>query len=112
MKKLLKVLFAMILMAFAITPLFSQSQTETLMVLMDPGKDEIVLNPYTASDSNSIVMTGFSATILRQASLFPLWQRATVSLMTGSDGHSASKKPSSQTGRTSQAAHSPSHGTT
>lgn len=56
MKKLLKVLFAMILMAFAITPLFSQSQTETLMVLMDPGKDEIVLNPYTASDSNSIVI--------------------------------------------------------
>ena len=56
MKKLLKVLFAMVLMAFTITPLFSQSQTETLRVLMDPGKDEIVLNPYTASDSNSIVI--------------------------------------------------------
>ena len=56
MKKLLKVLTAVLLLAAASSPLFSQSQTETLMVLMDPGKDEIILNPYTASDSNSIVI--------------------------------------------------------
>ena len=56
MKKLLKVLTAVLLLAAASSPLFSQSQTETLTVLMDPGKDEIVLNPYTASDSNSIVI--------------------------------------------------------
>ncbi len=56
MKKLLKVLTAVLLLAAAANPLFSQSQTETLTVLMDPGKDEIVLNPYTASDSNSIVI--------------------------------------------------------
>ena len=56
MKKLLKVLTAVLLLAAAANPLFSQSQTETLTVLMDPGKDEIVLNPYTASDSNSVVI--------------------------------------------------------
>lgn len=56
MRKLLKVLTAVLLLAAATTPLFSQSQTETLTVLMDPGKDEMILNPYTASDSNSIVI--------------------------------------------------------
>lgn len=56
MKKLLKVLTAVLLIAAATIPLFAQSQTETLTVLMDPGKDEIILNPYTASDSNSIVI--------------------------------------------------------
>ena len=56
MKKLLTLITALLLSALAITPLFSQSQTETLRVLMDPGKDDIILNPYTASDSNSIVI--------------------------------------------------------
>ena len=56
MKKLLKVLTAVLLLAAASIPLSAQSQTETLTVLMDPGKDEIILNPYTASDSNSIVI--------------------------------------------------------
>ena len=56
MKKLLSVFTVLLLSALVIIPLFSQSQTETLRVLMDPGKDEIVLNPYTASDSNSVVI--------------------------------------------------------
>jgi len=56
MKKLLKVITAVLLLAAASAPLFSQSQTETLTVLMDPGNDEIILNPYTAFDSNSIVV--------------------------------------------------------
>ena len=56
MKRLLPVFIALFLMAFALAPLAAQSQGETLQFLMDPGKDEIVLNPYTASDSNSIII--------------------------------------------------------
>ena len=56
MKKLLTILTAVLLLAAASIPLFAQSQTETLTVLMDPGKDDIILNPYTASDSNSIIV--------------------------------------------------------
>lgn len=56
MKKLLTLTIALLLYAMAITPLFSQSRTETLKVLMDPGKDDIILNPYTASDSNSVII--------------------------------------------------------
>lgn len=37
-------------------PLFAQSQGEKLSVLIDPGKDRIVLNPYTATDGNSIII--------------------------------------------------------
>ena len=53
MKRLLLVLISMFLL---IAPIAAQSQGETLQILMDPGKDEIVLNPYTASDSNSIII--------------------------------------------------------
>lgn len=35
---------------------FAQSKGETLRVVMDPGEDSIILNPYTASDSNSIII--------------------------------------------------------
>ena len=54
MKRLLLVFIIILLCAIA--PLAAQSQGETLQVLMDPGKDLIVLNPYTASDSNSIII--------------------------------------------------------
>ena len=53
MKRLLLVLFSLFLL---VAPIAAQSQGETLQVLMDPGKDMIVLNPYTASDSNSIII--------------------------------------------------------
>ena len=53
MKRLLLVLISLFLL---IAPIAAQSQGETLQVLMDPGKDVIVLNPYTASDSNSIII--------------------------------------------------------
>ena len=56
MKKLLPVFISFLLLFCALMPLAAQSQGETLQVLMDPGKDEIVLNPYTASDSNSIII--------------------------------------------------------
>ncbi|HAN42677.1 MAG TPA: hypothetical protein DCP98_04540 [Sphaerochaeta sp.] len=55
-KKLLSVTFVMFIMASMLLPLFAQSQGETLKVLIDPGEDDIILNPYTASDSNSIVI--------------------------------------------------------
>ena len=55
-KKLLFVTFVMLIMASMLLPLFAQSQGETLKVLIDPGEDDIILNPYTASDSNSIVI--------------------------------------------------------
>ncbi len=55
-KKLLFVTFVMFVMASMLFPLFAQSQGETLKVLIDPGEDAIILNPYTASDSNSIVI--------------------------------------------------------
>lgn len=55
-KKLLFVTFVMFIMASMLLPLFAQSQGETLKVLIDPGEDDIILNPYTASDSNSIVI--------------------------------------------------------
>ena len=54
MKRLL--LAFIIILLCALSPLAAQSQGETLQVLMDPGKDVIVLNPYTASDSNSIII--------------------------------------------------------
>ena len=54
MKRLL--LAFIIILLCAVSPLAAQSQGETLQVLMDPGKDAIVLNPYTASDSNSIII--------------------------------------------------------
>ena len=56
MKK--KMLAAIVVLALAavLSPLFAQSQGECLRILIDPGKDEVVLNPYTASDSNSIVI--------------------------------------------------------
>ncbi len=47
---------AALVLALAFSPLFAQSQGERLRILIDPGKDEIVLNPYTASDSNSIIV--------------------------------------------------------
>lgn len=50
------VTFVMLIMASMLLPLFAQSQGETLKVLIDPGEDDIILNPYTASDSNSIVI--------------------------------------------------------
>ena len=56
MKRLLLVFFALFLVFFVLAPLAAQAQGETLQVLIDPGKDEIVLNPYTASDSNSIII--------------------------------------------------------
>ena len=37
-------------------PVIAQSQGETLRLVIDPGDDEINLNPYTASDSNSIIV--------------------------------------------------------
>lgn len=55
MKKLFAITIAMLL-AVACLPLFAQSQSETLRIMMDPGKDQIILNPYTASDSNSIIL--------------------------------------------------------
>ena len=53
-----KMLFAMAVLALAIIcfPLAAQSQGEKLTVLIDPGKDAIILNPYIASDSNSIII--------------------------------------------------------
>ena len=54
MKRLL--LAFIIILLCALSPLAAQSQGETLQFLMDPGKDAIVLNPYTASDSNSIII--------------------------------------------------------
>ena len=56
MKRLLPVFITLFLMILALAPLAAQSQGETLQVLIDPGKDAIVLNPYTASDSNSIII--------------------------------------------------------
>ena len=56
MKKLLFKVMAVLLMAIAASSAFAMSQAEHLNILMDPGKDEIILNPYTASDSNSIVI--------------------------------------------------------
>jgi len=57
MKKLLFALTVAILASAVIcSSLAAQSQGETLRILIDPGKDEIVLNPYTASDSNSIII--------------------------------------------------------
>ena len=55
-KKLLFVITAALMMAAILSPLFAQSQSETLKVLIDPGEDLMVLNPYTASDSNSIIV--------------------------------------------------------
>lgn len=52
----MSVTFVMFIMASMLLPLFAQSQGETLKVLIDPGEDDIILNPYTASDSNSIVI--------------------------------------------------------
>lgn len=53
-----KMLAAIVVLALAaiLSPLFAQSQGECLRILIDPGKDEVVLNPYTASDSNSIII--------------------------------------------------------
>ena len=51
-----RLLFAFIIILCAVLPLAAQSQGETLQILIDPGKDSIVLNPYTASDSNSVVI--------------------------------------------------------
>ena len=56
MKRLLFVLISIFLLFFALESIVAQSQGETLEILIDPGKDEIVLNPYTASDSNSIII--------------------------------------------------------
>ncbi len=56
MKRLLFVLISFFLLFFALEGIVAQSQGETLEILIDPGKDEIVLNPYTASDSNSIII--------------------------------------------------------
>ncbi len=56
MKRLLFVLATVFLLFFALGNIVAQSQGETLQLLIDPGKDEIVLNPYTASDSNSIII--------------------------------------------------------
>ncbi len=55
-KKLLFITFAAMMLASMLSPIFAQSQGETLNILMDPGEDMIVLNPYTASDSNSIII--------------------------------------------------------
>ena len=56
MKRLLFVLISIFLLFFSLEGIVAQSQGETLEILIDPGKDEIVLNPYTASDSNSIII--------------------------------------------------------
>ena len=56
MRKLLLVVLAVLALAVISNPLFAQSQGERLRILIDPGKDEIILNPYTASDSNSIIV--------------------------------------------------------
>ena len=56
MGKLLFRLAALFLLSCAAFSAFAMSQGESLNILMDPGKDEIILNPYTASDSNSIVI--------------------------------------------------------
>lgn len=56
MKKLFALFIVLTLAVLFCTPCFSQSQSETLRVLMDIGDDTVVLNPYTASDSNSIVI--------------------------------------------------------
>lgn len=56
MKKLFVATITMLLMAVLCIPAFAQSQGETLRIMMDPGKDQIILNPYTASDSNSIIL--------------------------------------------------------
>ena len=56
MKRLLPVFITILLLLCTLAPLVAQSQAEHLNILMDPGKDEIILNPYTASDSNSIVI--------------------------------------------------------
>ncbi len=56
MKRLLFILATVFLLFFALGNIVAQSQGETLQLLIDPGKDEIVLNPYTASDSNSIII--------------------------------------------------------
>ncbi len=55
-KKLLFVTIAALMLASILSPLFAQSQGETLKVLIDPGEDAIMLNPYTASDSHSIIL--------------------------------------------------------
>ena len=56
MKKLSFFSITMLLLAFTCLPVSAQSQSETLKVLMDTGKDAVILNPYTASDSNSIIV--------------------------------------------------------
>ncbi len=56
MKKTLFFAMVVLMMTCICLPLMAQSQGEKLDVLIDPGKDEIVLNPYTASDSNSIII--------------------------------------------------------
>jgi len=54
MKKLLALL--LLLLSLLGCTLFAQATDEVIKIGMDPGEEAIVLNPYTASDSNSIVI--------------------------------------------------------
>lgn len=56
MRKMLLTVMAVLALTFLCFPLAAQSQGEKLTILIDPGKDAIILNPYTASDSNSIII--------------------------------------------------------
>ena len=52
----MKKLFALILLLLIPTLLMASAQKEVIKIGLDPGEETISLNPYTASDSNSIVI--------------------------------------------------------
>lgn len=56
MRKLFVLSIAIVTLLLVTSAAFAQSQGETLRVLIDPGEDKIVLNPYTATDSNSVIL--------------------------------------------------------
>ena len=52
-----KTLLLLVLILSLLCPsLFAQAKAETVRIGMDPGENEIVLNPYVASDSDSVVI--------------------------------------------------------
>ncbi len=52
-----KTLLLLVLVLSLLCPaLFAQAKAETVRIGMDTGEDAVVLNPYTASDSNSVII--------------------------------------------------------
>lgn len=49
-------LLLVLILSLLCPSLFAQAKAETIRIGMDPGENEIVLNPYVASDSDSVVI--------------------------------------------------------